>query len=260
MIEFYKYQGTGNDFILVDNRNQVFKSDKPAFVKKWCDRRFGIGSDGLIFIETASDADFYVDFYNPDGSQSFCGNGSRCAVRFAGRLGITSGKTVIFKAIDGMHRAEMSDNAISIQMKDVAAVDRIDADFFIHTGSPHYIAFDENSEKDILTFGRQIRYSERFKPGGTNVNLVKTLADNHIGVKTYERGVEGETFSCGTGVTACALAYAFKNGVEAGTVRADVKGGTLFVTFEKYGHGYRNIWLQGPAEFVYQGIIHDTAE
>jgi diaminopimelate epimerase len=258
MIEFYKYQGTGNDFILVDNRTNVLHTDKIKFVQTWCDRRFGIGSDGLIFIENSDDADFYLDFYNPDGSQSFCGNGSRCAVRFAQKLGILKNTAVTFKAIDGIHQAEVSDSNIRIKMKDVSEVKLIGSDYFINTGSPHYISFDEYSEKDILEFGRQIRYSEAFKPGGTNVNLVRTISGNHIAVKTYERGVENETFSCGTGVTACALSYAHKNGISQGTIMTDVKGGRLHVTFEQHENSYRNIWLQGPAEFVYQGIIHDT--
>jgi len=260
MIKFYKYQGTGNDFILIDNRDSSFRSAKIPFVQQWCDRRFGIGSDGMIFLENANDADFYMDFYNPDGSRSFCGNGSRCAVSFAKGLGMISGSTVSFEAIDGIHCAEISEDTVRVQMKDVESVEVIGADFFINTGSPHYICYDEESLKDVVEFGRKIRYSDKYKPAGTNVNLVKTISGNHIHVKTYERGVEDETFSCGTGVTACALSYAFKNNISQGTIITDVKGGTLRVKFEKHENGYRNIWLEGPAKFVYQGIIDDTTE
>lgn len=259
MINFYKYQGTGNDFILIDNQSLSFKSDKIAFARKWCDRRFGIGSDGIIFIERSSDADFFVDFYNPDGSQSFCGNGSRCAVRFVNLMGICTKETLTFEAIDGLHAAIIHSNEISVKMKDVVHVEVIGDDFFLNTGSPHYISFDEKGNQSILEFGRKIRYSESYKPGGTNVNLVRTIERNHIEVKTYERGVEDETFSCGTGVTACALSYAIKNNVAQGTVITDVKGGRLHVKFEKHENGFKNIWLQGPAEFVYQGIIDDKA-
>lgn len=260
MIDFYKYQGTGNDFILIDNRQASFRENKISFVQKWCDRRFGIGSDGLIFIEKSESAAFYVDFYNPDGSQSFCGNGSRCAVRFAQKLNLLTDKTVSFQAIDGLHEARLEENLISVKMLDVAGLDRFGEDYFLNTGSPHYVSFDEAGQKDLLTFGRSIRYADTFKPGGTNVNLVQTISGNHIAVKTYERGVEAETFSCGTGVTACALIYAHKNGLAHGTITTDVKGGRLQVKFEQHANGYRNIWLQGPAEFVYQGVIHDTAQ
>lgn len=260
MINFSKYQGTGNDFILIDNRSGKFINNKIDFARKWCDRRFGIGSDGLIFIEGSVYADFKVDFYNPDGSQSFCGNGSRCAVRFAIEIGVSSKSELSFEAIDGLHKAKLLDNDISILMKDVTEVKTIVADYFIHTGSPHYISFDEKQEKDIIEFGKKIRYSDEYKPGGTNVNLVHTISGNHIQVKTYERGVEDETFSCGTGVTACALAYAEKNNLKDGTVITDVRGGRLNVKFESYANGYRNIWLTGPAEYVFEGIIHDSVK
>lgn len=259
MIEFYKYQGTGNDFILIDNRSSNFKSDKIDFARKWCDRRFGIGSDGIIFIQSCLGADFYVDFYNPDGSQSFCGNGSRCAVRFAQFLGVITKSNVTFDAIDGFHEAVIDGSEISIHMKDVSEIKQIGSDFYMHTGSPHYISFDEKEEKNIIEFGRKIRYSEAFKPAGTNVNLIKTLERNHIHVKTYERGVEDETFSCGTGVTACALSYATLNNLTHGTIITDVNGGRLHVKFEKHENGFKNVWLQGPAEFVYQGIINGKA-
>lgn len=259
MINFFKYQGTGNDFILIDNRSGKFTHNKIEFAKKWCDRRFGIGSDGLIFIENSAQTDFLMDFYNPDGSQSFCGNGSRCAVRFALKIGAVSKSEISFEAIDGVHSAKLIDHDISILMKEVNEVKLIDQDLFIHTGSPHYISFDETEQKNIIEFGRKIRYAQEYKPGGTNVNLVKTISGNHIQVKTYERGVEDETFSCGTGVTACALAYAEKNKLKSGSVTTDVRGGRLSVKFESYANGYRNIWLTGPAEYVFEGIIHDSA-
>lgn len=258
MINFFKYQGTGNDFIMLDNLSNSFKADKVEFARRWCDRHFGVGSDGMIFLEKSANSDFKMDFYNPDGSQSFCGNGSRCAVQFALQLGIVNpDKEISFEAIDGLHIAQIQNDLVSVQMKNVDGVRMVGSDFFIHTGSPHYISFDEQKEKNLIEFGRRIRYSDAYKPGGTNVNLVSTLERNHIQVATYERGVEDETFSCGTGVTAAALAYAFKNDLSQGVVTIEVKGGTLHVNFEKHENGYHNIWLKGPAQIVYQGVIHD---
>lgn len=259
MIEFFKYQGTGNDFILIDNRTGVVKADKVELAKKWCSRRFGIGSDGIIFIENAPGVDFKMDFYNPDGSQSFCGNGSRCAVAFAKWLGIIENKAN-FLAIDGNHDAEIEGETVKIAMHQYNGVRSIESDYFIDTGSPHYIHFQgQNESLDIVDYGRKIRYSEPYKQAGTNVNIVDELGADHIAVQTYERGVEAETFACGTGATACGLGYAFKHQLKNGKVAVDVKGGALTIHFEA-GNApdqFKNIWLEGPAKFVFKGELDD---
>lgn len=257
MIEFYKYQGAGNDFIMIDNRKAVFTGDKVAFVRRWCERRFGIGSDGMIFIEADGEADFTMDFYNPDGSQSFCGNGSRCAMAFASFLGFIGNKAV-FKAIDGMHEGELTSNGVRIKMGNVTEVKEIGKDHFIHTGSPHYISWCEADDKrDIVEFGKQIRYSEPYRAEGTNVNLIRPVGDSHIDVRTYERGVENETFACGTGATACGLSYAYLNGLKEGKVRVDVRGGELSIYLKQPTKGmFEEVWLEGPAAFVFKGEIN----
>lgn len=256
MIEFYKYHGAGNDFIMIDNRSSVFQGDKVIFAKKWCQRRFGIGSDGIIFLENDRDTDFLMDFYNPDGSQSFCGNGSRCIVAFAKSLGIIN-KETRFKAIDGLHEGFITDAGVRIKMGDVEEVKCIGNDHFIETGSPHYISYDENNtQRDIIEFGKEIRYSEEFKEKGTNVNLVSELGDNHIRVRTYERGVENETFACGTGATACGLSFALRNNIDSGVIDVDVKGGKLKIHLIRNKESFSNIWLEGPAEFIFKGEIN----
>ncbi|MCG8575903.1 MAG: diaminopimelate epimerase [Flavobacteriales bacterium] len=257
MIDFYKYQGAGNDFIMIDNRLRVFEGDKVAFAQKWCDRKFGIGSDGLIFIEEHADLDFVMDFYNPDGSQSFCGNGSRCAMAFAGRLGIIE-KGARFEAIDGEHEAHFTNKGVKVKMGDVASVDQINEDHFIDTGSPHYISYEEGEElRDIVDYGKAIRYSDQYKEEGTNVNLIEVVDAYNIRVRTYERGVEDETFACGTGATACGLSFGFKTHLNEGPVEVEVKGGHLTIHFSKQDEGFSNVWLEGPAEYVFKGVINE---
>ncbi len=255
MIRFYKYQGAGNDFVMIDNRTNIHLN-KTEIVKQLCERRFGIGSDGLIFIENHAELDFVMDFYNPDGSQSFCGNGSRCAVAFAKDIGVITSNETKFLAIDGVHKAEINRDHYKVSMKSVDGISSKGEDFFIDTGSPHYISYlKEGDERDIVEYGRKIRYSEAYSPEGTNVNLVKVLNDEKIDIRTYERGVEAETFACGTGATACALSYAAIQGYDSGTIGVKVKGGDLKVYFKKSGEGYNDIWLEGPAKMVFQGEI-----
>lgn len=258
MIDFYKYQGAGNDFILIDNRQGIFEGDKVNFAQKYCNRRFGIGSDGIIFIEECDEAKFEMDFYNPDGSQSFCGNGSRCAVAFAKFLGIVDAE-MIFKAIDGLHHAQLLGDQVKIGMNQFGGIEKIGQDDFIDTGSPHYISYcQSNDVRDIVSYGKSIRYSERFKSEGTNVNLIEEIADHHIAIRTYERGVENETLACGTGATACGLSYAaHQQSNLSGVVLVDVKGGALKIHYDKTNQKdvFTNIWLEGPAEFVFKGII-----
>ena len=258
MIDFYKYQGTGNDFILIDNRSQIFTGNKINLAKRWCDRRFGIGSDGLIFIENSTESDFVMDFYNPDGSQSFCGNGSRCAVHFAKFLGIIKSGSTSFTAIDGIHTAIITDDTVRIKMNDVAVVEEIGDDYYINTGSPHYISFENSVLRNIIEVGKAIRYSDKYKPAGTNVNLVEEVNKDHIRIRTYERGVEDETFSCGTGATACGLSFAYKNKLAEGFVLVEVKGGQLKIEFKKNNKGFTDIWLEGPAQQVFKGSFNDN--
>ncbi len=252
-IQFSKYQGTGNDFIIVDNRNGLFHPTKEQIVHL-CDRKFGIGSDGLILIESTGFSDFYMNFFNPDGSQSFCGNGSRCAVRYAQKLGLVA-KEGEFKAIDTKHDFTSDDEVVRIKMKNILGIEREEEDFIIHTGSPHYIIYKNNIDQiDILSEAHKIRYSERFKDAGINVNFVEEK-DGVLHVRTYERGVENETLSCGTGVTAVALSYGYQH-PELKEVTVQTRGGKLSVAFNNLGNGeFEDVWLIGPTQFVYDGEI-----
>lgn len=257
MINFFKYQGAGNDFIMIDNRNGQFRHDKIAFAKKWCDRKFGIGSDGIIFIEQKEAADFEMDFYNPDGSQSFCGNGSRCAVAFASKLNIVE-KDCVFSAIDGLHLAKIQANSFHIKMGDVESIQKIGDDLMLDTGSPHYIKFCASiGSMDVVEAGKEVRYSDQFKAKGINVNFLEKEGANAIRLRTYERGVENETLACGTGATAAALSFAEKEGIDAGTIDVKVQGGELQVAFEKNAKGFKDVWLIGPAVEVFKGVIED---
>jgi diaminopimelate epimerase len=252
-VRFCKYQGTGNDFIMLDNRSGELRPGIDQIVHL-CDRRFGIGSDGLILIEETGFSDFYMNFFNPDGSQSFCGNGSRCAVRFAQSLGII-GNEGEFKAIDTKHDFTSDDRFVAIRMKNVLGIEREKEDFVIHTGSPHYIIYTQDVDAiDLVAEAHKIRYSTRFAKEGINVNFVEEHPD-FLKVRTYERGVEAETLSCGTGVTAMALSYGFLH-PELQAVRIETRGGALDVNFRNLGDGqFEDIWLKGPAQFVFEGEI-----
>ena len=257
MIRFEKYQGTGNDFIMIDNRSSQIAEDVLSRVRFWCDRRFGIGADGVILIENHSSADFEMVYYNSDGSQSFCGNGSRCAVLFARSLGIVQDNAQ-FMAIDGMHEAKIdSEGRVHLKMADVHEIEESEDYFFIHTGSPHYIKYvNEVDKMDVVKEAKLIRYSAKYASDGTNVNFVGVGEDRLI-VRTYERGVEDETLSCGTGVTAVALSAA---GDEFGNYEALIQtlGGTLEVSYDKVGeNSFTNIFLIGPGVKVFEGIINE---
>lgn len=249
-IEFFKYQGTGNDFVLIDNRNGQFPK-AVELISHICDRKFGVGSDGLILIEHHYELDYRMVFFNPDGSQSLCGNGSRCGFQFARDLEMVSNKAT-FETTDGIHKAEFSGGQISISLFPVQLIKALDEDFYLNTGSPHFVRLVEDVEnKDVVTEGRKIRYSADYSgQNGTNVNFAQLLPD-HIRVRTYERGVENETLSCGTGVTAVALVGALKG--YSSPVTIETQGGRLSVTYEKNEEGFKNIWLSGPAQFVFKG-------
>ncbi len=255
-LQFDKYQGTGNDFILIDNRDGAISLsvNQIAFL---CDRRFGIGADGLMLLENAEGYDFRMVYYNADGNEStMCGNGGRCIVAFAKKLGIIDNHTS-FVAIDGLHTATVNnDDTISLQMQDVKEVLYADGYTELNTGSPHYVMFvDDINTTDVFNTGRNIRNSERYQPKGINVNFVQRLANDSIHVRTYERGVEDETYSCGTGVTAAAIAAS--NNI-TGQISTNIKtpGGNLQVSFEKKdANNMVNVILRGPATYVYSGKI-----
>ncbi len=256
-LNFYKYQGAGNDFILVDNRSGECGLSIDQVVKL-CDRKFGIGSDGLMLIEKPSDSktDFHLEFFNPDGSKSFCGNGSRCAVAFASKLGVCD-KETSFTAIDGVHAASIvKENWVSLHMRDVPGITTFRDGFFLNTGSPH-VVLEVNDLPSFHVFeeGRKLRYDGEFNPGGTNVNFVHREGEAHFSVRTYERGVEDETLACGTGVVAVALAMHHKYGLSVNEISISARGGELTVTFRKEKLGYSDIYLHGPATFVFNGVI-----
>lgn len=256
-ISFYKYQGTGNDFVLIDNRSNAL-SFTPEQIRFLCDRRFGIGADGLILLELEPGFDFKMVYFNSDGNQSsMCGNGGRCIIAFAKHLGMI-GEEAKFLAIDGPHEAVIDENEIvSLKMQDVKQVEAGEDFFYLNTGSPHYVKVVKDVEHfDVFTEGKKIRNSGRFKEEGTNVNFIEKV-DDQLFVRTYERGVEDETFSCGTGVTAAALVAAIK-GMSTGknSCAVKTKGGMLEVRFEKVlEQNFYNIWLKGPAVLVFKGSI-----
>lgn len=251
---FYKYQGTGNDFVMIDDRENQFDDQDLKLVSSLCDRKFGIGADGLILIRNHPDYDFEMIYFNADGSQSMCGNGARCAVAFAGFLGVVQ-KETHFLAIDGPHEAVLTDEAVELKMGNVSGVHEAGDDCFVDTGSPHHIRFvDQIEQYPVVEEGKQIRYDERYSPGGTNVNFVSPIREDELFVRTYERGVENETLSCGTGVTAAAIAYA-QDKKEA-NVKIKTLGGQLSVRFKRNSdESIEDIWLTGPAKQVYKGQI-----
>jgi len=255
IITFNKYQGTGNDFIIIDNRTSLFNPSDPTLINKLCDRRLGIGADGLILINQAPGFDFEMLYFNSDGFEStMCGNGGRCAADFAIRSGI-AGKKLAFKAIDGVHEAVSEKEIIKLRMNDVDETRIASGNYFINTGSPHYVIFKENiSLIDVYMEGKKIRWSKDFPPGGTNVNFVE-IAGNSLYVRTFERGVENETLSCGTGVTASAIAAVLSGHFVTNVVNVRTRGGNLKVEFEIKGEKITNIWLSGPATFVFEGKI-----
>jgi len=256
---FFKYQGTGNDFIILDNRNWSYTSLTQERIQLLCDRRFGIGADGLMLLNPHTGYDFEMKYYNSDGREStMCGNGGRCLVKFAYDQGIHKNE-YSFIAVDGPHLAEIDDKGIvSLKMKDVPRIDEYHGDFILDTGSPHYVKMvSEVMDIDVYHKGMDIRYSSEFAKEGINVNFVEQRRPDEIIVRTYERGVEDETLSCGTGVTASALA-SYHNEVGYNYVKVITKGGKLTVRFDRTGsNSYENVWLCGPAVKVYEGSIEN---
>lgn len=253
-LEFFKYHGAGNDFIIFDNRNQKFNLNQEQ-ISFLCHRQFGIGADGIMLLNKSKKYDFSMHYYNSDGAEgTMCGNGGRCIVAFAKMLNLIVDITE-FEAIDGVHIAEIfDDSTIKLKMNDVNNVTEINGDFILDTGSPHFVRFIEDVEKlEVFSLGREIRNRKEFLPKGINVNFVEKIDESKIYVRTYERGVENETLSCGTGVTAASLAMSVLNGNTEFEIKTN--GGTLKTSFVKGKNGFENIWLQGPAQFVFKGII-----
>ncbi|MDA9262119.1 diaminopimelate epimerase [Flavobacteriales bacterium] len=253
-LKFHKYQGTGNDFVMIDNRESVFDKNNLKLVSHLCDRKFGIGADGLILIENHDKVDFDMIYFNADGTKSFCGNGSRCAVAFAKYLNIIESKTT-FNAIDGIHEAIINEGIVELKMGNVGQVEKGDDYFFINTGSPHYIEYKEDVQAlDIVTEAHKVRYNSRFTEQGTNVNYVQKKSDV-LEIRTYERGVEDETLSCGTGATAVALSGALKHGMKS-PIAIKVQGGELQIKFNQVSSDeFNDIWLIGKGEKVYSGAF-----
>ncbi|HXH20317.1 MAG TPA: diaminopimelate epimerase [Chitinophagales bacterium] len=257
-MEFHKYHGNGNDFILIDNRKGIanLSSGKIAAL---CHRRFGVGADGLILLNKNSGFDFEMKYYNSDGNEStMCGNGGRCIIKFSRELGIID-ERARFLAIDGPHEGIIEKNGmVMLKMNDVNSYQTAGDDFIINTGSPHYVKFVKNVDKvNVFAEGKRIRYQREFAKEGINVNFVEAV-DLKFKVRTYERGVEDETLSCGTGVVAAALIGSMKLGKKEKkqTIHLDTPGGKFQVTFEKKNDtAFTNIWLTGGAEFVFKGEI-----
>ncbi|WP_185871863.1 diaminopimelate epimerase [Blattabacterium cuenoti] len=257
-LSFYKYQGTGNDFILIDSRQK--KIENSFLLKKLCDRHFGIGADGIILIQNDDKSDFYMKYCNSDGKEStMCGNGGRCAISFAKKLGIYKNK-IHFRAIDGYHNGFIKDNLVSLNLVDLERKTiKIHTKYvFLNTGSPHHIIFVENiKEKNVYKEGKNIRYQKPYLEKGVNVNFVKILENNMLQVRTYERGVENETLSCGTGVVASVIAACETNKIKSNFEKILIQtlGGKLWVSLEQTKSEYKNISLTGDVKFIFKGSI-----
>lgn len=255
-LQFYKYQGTGNDFIMIDNRNLFFPKRDKNLISKLCNRRFGVGADGLILLEPSEKEDFTMVYFNADGHEgSMCGNGGRCLVAFAKKLNIITDNTT-FDAVDGLHIASIKNGIVSLKMIDVEEIENSETHSFLNTGSPHHISFCENvGHLDVKELGAKIRYGSPYFDQGTNVNFAEQISENSFKVRTYERGVENETLACGTGVTAVAIVANNTHKTSDNTIQLEVLGGNLEVSFKKEGNVYTDVFLKGPAKFVFEGII-----
>jgi len=257
---FAKYHASGNDFIIIDNRNGNYNYFSDSIITTLCDRKYGIGADGLIFINTHEVEKFYIDYRNADGSKSLCGNGSLCAVNY-----ITSRlkeKCNSFLAFDGKHFVVENKTQYGISMRDVKYIKQIDADFEIDTGSPHYIHFtNQISTFELIKYAKNIRFSEKYKKNGINVNIVEKINDNKLFIRTYERGVEDETLSCGTGATASALAYTYEqqkigfSNIQIKTIGHKNTEHSIYITFNYDGIIFSDIKFYNHPEFVFKGNI-----
>lgn len=258
-LQFYKFHGAGNDFIVIDERVESYNLTAEA-IAAMCNRHTGIGADGLMLLQSSDVFDFNMKYYNADGYEgSMCGNGGRCIAAFAYYLGLAK-KTMDFDAIDGKHHAEILKESgknweVRISLQDVRWVENYQEDFLLDTGSPHYVRFvNDLAQVDIVEEGKKIRFNKLISRAGVNVNFVEEYAD-YLFVKTYERGVEDLTLSCGTGVTAVALAQARRLGLTKMKQKIKTLGGELIVSYSKLGDGYSDVQLQGPATLVFSGMI-----
>lgn len=253
---FYKYQGAGNDFVMVDNRQLTFPKNNATLVRNLCNRRFGIGGDGLILLESSKKYDFKMVYFNADGNEgSMCGNGGRCIVRFAEQLQIIKQKTT-FEATDGIHFATLSKKDISLEMIAVDKVSTFKTHCFLNTGSPHHVEFCKNiKEIDVKNTGANIRYGAPYFKEGANVNFAEQISTNSFNIRTYERGVENETLACGTGATAVAIAaYKSKKTTEK-TIYINALGGNLKISFQENDGRFYDVFLTGEATFVFKGTL-----
>lgn len=254
-IRFSKYHGAGNDFIMINSleNSEFIVSDE--WIRKACHRRFGIGADGVIVIYPSEKYDFKMKYYNSDGFEgTMCGNGGRCITAFAHSLGIINAKTV-FEAVDGQHSAELlPDGEINLKMQDVSDIKTLEDGCLINTGSPHFVKFvDDLNSISVFEDGKKIRNEKRFSPDGVNVNFVCITDQNSVSMVTYERGVEDETLSCGTGSVASAIAFGLQNKKFVSPVFIQAKGGKLSVSFKESNGSFMDIWLMGPATRVFEG-------
>lgn len=255
-IQFYKYQATGNDFVILDDRDGRYDQLGQKEISVICDRRFGIGADGLIMLKNKGGYDFEMKYFNADGAiGSMCGNGSRCIVDFAMSRGISK-QRYHFLTFDGDHFATVADGLVSVLMSPVSNVKVMKDATILDTGSPHYVRQVDNvANMDVVDEGRAIRNSAPYKEKGINVNFVQKISPHSIYVRTYERGVENETLSCGTGVTASAIAFAGPEDVKS-EFAIETKGGKLRVSYLKKGTDFVDVWLTGPAKLVFSGEIN----
>ena len=252
ILNFSKYQGTGNNFVMIDNRTKTFPNGNTDIISYLCDRNFGIGADGVILIENDTESDFRMIYYNPDGTETMCGNGGRCAVAFARDLGMIENKTT-FNAFDGLHFASIEGEDISLQMIDVDTVQNHTNYSFLNTGTPHHVELVEDlTEYPVFTRGKELRYN-LYGEKGSNINFVEQKNSDTFRVRTYEKGVENETLACGTGVTAVAIAMHHSGKTAADTIKLPVEGGTLKVSFDFADGKYSNVFLIGPAKFIFKG-------
>ena len=255
-IEFFKYQGTGNDFIIIDNRSLLFNKNDNEFISSLCDRKFGIGADGLILLEKDLKYDFKMIYFNADGSEStMCGNGGRCIVMFANHLSIINNKAS-FVAVDGVHEAYIKEDLIFLKMNDVSKIINVKDGYILNTGSPHYVRkIDSLSNIDLIKESRLIRNDKSISDKGVNVNFAEVKHSSQLKLRTYERGVEDETLSCGTGVVASVVSLYLNNFLKGNYVDVITKGGNLSVSFDFENSVFKNIWLIGPAVKSFKGVI-----
>jgi len=255
-VEFQKYHGAGNDFIMIDNRSAKLSHDNQLLFARLCDRHMGIGADGIILYEEHAELDFQMVYYNSDGRQSsMCGNGGRCIVRYAIDNGFVNKTELSFEAVDGVHQAKLIDDQVELEMKDVQDIEPFGEGYVVDTGSPHFVAIKQRIDSDdFVNEARRIRNGMQFRNNGINVNFVERVEDKVL-LRTYERGVEDETLACGTGVTATALVL-MELDEKDGEITVEAKGGTLKVRASRNGSGYKNVWLIGPAVKSFEGSFN----